>query len=54
MDARLLIELVQKAEAEEMDYYRLAALIAAEQKESDAKIAEALGATSVAQAIRGA
>jgi len=52
MDAKLLIELVQQAEAEQSDYYRLASLIAEAQKEVDAKLAEAMGATSVANAIR--
>lgn len=52
MEARELIELVERAQAEEMDYYRIAALIAAAQKEADARLADAMGATSVAAAIR--
>lgn len=52
MDAKMLIELVQQAQAEQSDYYRLASLIAEAQKEVDAKLAEAMGATSVANAIR--
>lgn len=54
MDNRKLIELVEQAQAEAMDYYHLAALIAAEQKECDAAIAEAMGATSVAATIKAA
>ena len=52
MDARELLDLVQQAVDEEMDYYRLSALIAGAQKESDAKLAELMGASSVAAAIR--
>lgn len=52
MDARELITLVQQAQEEQADYYRLAALIAAAQKEEDAKLAETMGATSVAAALR--
>lgn len=54
MDNRKLIELVEQAQTEAMDYFRLAALIAAEQKECDATVAEAMGATSVAATIRAA
>lgn len=53
MDTREFIELVQAAETEGQDYYGLAAKILEAQKESDAKLAEAMGATSVAAAIRG-
>ncbi len=52
MDARKLIEIVQQAETNGDDYYRLAALIADEQKKEDADLAEAMGAESVAAAIR--
>ena len=52
MDARKLVELVQQAQIDEMDYFRLAAIIADEQKQEDAALAEAMGATSVATAIR--
>jgi len=54
MNAKKLIELVQDAIVQEMDYYKLAAFIAEEQKEEDAKTAESMGATSVASVIRGA
>jgi hypothetical protein len=53
MDARKLVELVQQAQADSMDYFRLAAIIAEEQKQEDANLAETMGATSVAAAIRG-
>lgn len=52
MDNKKLINLVEQAQADEMDYFRLAALIAAEQKEADAQVAEAMGANSVAATIR--
>lgn len=52
MDMRELIELVKKAQEESADYYRLAAIIMDAQKEADAKVAETMGATSVASAIR--
>lgn len=52
MDNKKLIDLVEEAKAQGMDYFRLAALIAAEQKESDALVAEAMGANSVAATIR--
>lgn len=52
MDARQFISLVQAAIDEQLDYYGLAAKILEAQKESDAKLAESMGATSVAAAIR--
>jgi hypothetical protein len=52
MDMKELIELVYKAQEELADYYRLAAIIMDAQKEADAKLAENMGATSVASAIR--
>lgn len=52
MDVRELIDLVKAAEEEGADYYGLAAKIAEAQKEADAKLAETMGATSVAAAIR--
>lgn len=52
MDARELIRLVQEAESAGDDYYRLAAKIVDAQKEADAALAETMGATSVAAAIR--
>lgn len=53
MNAKRLIELVQSAIEQEMDYYKLAAFVAEEQKEEDASTAESMGATSVAAVIRG-
>lgn len=52
MDARVFIELVKQAEMDGMDYFQLAAKIVEAQKESDAELAEAMGASSVAAAIR--
>ena len=52
MDARELIRLVQEAEEQALDYYNLAVKIVEAQKESDAALAETLGATSIAAAIR--
>lgn len=52
MDAKDLITLVQQAQEENADYYRLAAIIAAAQKEECARLAEAMGASSVASALR--
>lgn len=47
-----MIKLVQEAEEQGLDYYNLATKIVEEQKETDAKIADAMGASSVANAIR--
>ena len=52
MDARQLIEIVKNIEEGGGDYYALAAQIAAAQKEADASLAEQMGASSVAAAIR--
>lgn len=52
MDARYFIDLVREAEEQQLDYFQLAAKIVDAQKESDAQLAEAMGATSVAAAIR--
>lgn len=52
MDAREFIDLVRQAELEGADYFALAAKIVEAQKECDANLAEAMGATSVAAAIR--
>ncbi len=52
MDARKLLELVATAQADGMDYHRLAALVAEGQREADAKLAEAMGQQEVADAIR--
>lgn len=52
MDARQLIEIVKNIEEGGGDYYALAAAIAAAQKEADAVLAEQLGATATAAAIR--
>jgi len=52
MDTREFIELIKQAEIDNLDYYALGAKIAEAQREADAKLAEAMGATSVASAIR--
>ena len=52
MEAKRLIELVQQAEAEQGDYYRLAALIVEAQKDFDAGLAESMGSPEIAQIIR--
>lgn len=54
MDARRFIELVEEAKTEGADYFGLAAKILEAQKEADAQLAESMGATSVAAAIRAA
>jgi hypothetical protein len=51
MNAHRLIQLVQENE-DGTDLYAFAAVIAAEQRELDAKVAESLSAADVASAIR--
>lgn len=52
MDVREMIRLVEEAQEQGLDYYNLATKIVEAQKETDAKLAETMGATSVAAAIR--
>ena len=52
MDAKKLIEMVNKAKEEGADYYRLASIIIDEQKEFDAQLAEAAGNAEIANTIR--
>ena len=52
MDMKELIDIVKKAQELQADYYSLAAIIMDAQKEADAKLAENMGASSVAAAIR--
>jgi hypothetical protein len=52
MDVRQFIELIKEAEEQQLDYYNLGAKLIQAQKEADAKLAESMGANSVAAAIR--
>jgi regulator of protease activity HflC (stomatin/prohibitin superfamily) len=52
MNARTLIDIVTRLGTESETEYQLAAQIAEAQRDSDAKIAEALGQPAVAAAIR--
>lgn len=52
MNARILIDIVTRFGTGSETEYQMAVKIAEAQRESDAKIAEALGQTSVAAAIR--
>ena len=49
-----MLEMARKATDEAQDYYAFAARVVAEQRESDAQIADAAGAAEVAALIREA